>query len=121
MNSLRKVAIWAAAIVASAVLARALLPRLIQAGSISVKGTVIRQDADPRKELPLAGVEITLARGETEAVGNSDASGFFDLTLLRGINPLEPFVLRFRHPEYQPLDLEVTATDKLYVARMAPA
>src|SRR5437879_3915829 len=89
----RKVAIWAGAIVALGVSARLLLPRLIQAGSISVKGTVIRQDADPRKELPLAGVEVALARGETVELGKSDASGFFSVTQLRGINPLQNLVL----------------------------
>src|SRR5947209_795464 len=97
--SRRKVTIWATAIVATGIVARLSLPRLIQAGSIDVRGTVIRQDADPRKELPLAGVEITMARGQTEEAATSDASGFFSFSLLRGINLIQPIILRFRHPE----------------------
>src|SRR5205085_12019258 len=67
------------------------------------------------------GVEITMARGQTEESGTSDASGFFSFSLLRGISLIQPIVLRFRHPEYQPLDLNVTDVEKLYVARMLPA
>lgn len=114
-------AIWVAAIAAiGGSLAVLFLIHSNRTRVITLKGAVIRQDTDPDKELPIANVKITVANGLTASYGQSDSSGFFSLTLPKGSRPGRPVVLQFRHPDYHPLNLNVLADDKLYVARMVP-
>lgn len=81
-------------------------------------GAVIRQDNDPRKELPIANVEISAAVGLAEAKCRSDSSGFFRLALSARVSPVQPVTLHFRHPGYQPLDLTEISSNGIYIARM---
>jgi hypothetical protein len=88
--------------------------------AITITGAIVVQDKDPHKELPIPGVEIRLASGLTKGPVKSDSSGFFSLRLFKQVRKGQPLVLQFRHPNYQPLDLKETASDKLYIARMVP-
>jgi hypothetical protein len=87
---------------------------------MSVQGAVIRQDADLRKETPIGDVEISAANVFAASYCKSDSSGFFWLSLPAGIAPGQSVALLFRHPGYQPLELNAMAGDKVYVARMVP-
>ncbi len=87
---------------------------------IAVTGAVVIQDQDPRKELPIAGVEISAANGAADFPTRSDASGAFALKLQHWVRKGRPITLRFRHPNYQPLDIEEIADSKLYVVHMVP-
>jgi hypothetical protein len=88
---------------------------------IVLKGTVLRQDTDPNKQLPIGDVEITATNGV--GIGNfrSDASGFFRIILPKGLRRRQPVTLDFRHQGYEPLTLHDFVGDKLYIARMMPA
>ena len=88
--------------------------------AISLRGAVIQRDADPRKELPIADVEISAADGLAVRDCKSDSSGFFLLALRPGVAPGRPVTLLFRHPGFTPLELNEIVSDKIYVARMAP-
>jgi hypothetical protein len=94
------------------------LTRLTKGQSIALKGVAIKQDADVRKQLPIAEVEITAANGLAARDCKSDSSGFFVLILREGVKLGHPVTLRFRHPQYQPLDLSLLAGDKICIARM---
>src|SRR5713226_2471758 len=121
MSGRRKIAIWVAVIVVlGGTSATLLLLRLTKRQPISLKGAVIRQDPDSKKELPIADVEIKAANGLATGDCKSDSSGFFSLTLPKGVRRGQPVTLRFRHPSYQPLDLNQFIGDKLYIARMVP-
>ena len=85
-----------------------------------VTGAVTVQDADSRKELPIADVEITAANGLEEAPSKSDSSGFFILKLRKKVRKGEVVILKFRHPSYRPLDMKEIADDKLYLAHLIP-
>jgi hypothetical protein len=97
---------------------------------VIITGAVTVEDADPRKQLPLAGVEVSLAKktgenkagedpaGETPA--KSDSNGFFTLKLPKGLRRGQPMTLLFRHPDYHPLDLAEFAGDKLYIVHLVP-
>ena len=87
---------------------------------VTITGAVTIKDTDSRKELPIADVEITVADGAAEAPTKSDASGFFVLKLKKWIRKGRPVTLKFRHPNYQPLDLQEVADNKLYIAHMVP-
>ena len=89
---------------------------------ITLHGVVLKQDADPRKEAPIAGAAISAANadGSIVASGESDSSGGFQLVLSRGFKMGQPLALSFRHSDYQPLKLNETIADKIYIVRMEP-
>ncbi len=93
---------------------------LLHRSPIVLKGAVLRRDPDPSKQAPIADVDITAIEGLGIGKAKSGPSGFFTITLPRGLRRREPIVLQFRHRDYQPLDLNDAISDKLYVARMAP-
>src|SRR5260370_15281806 len=71
---------------------------------VTLRGSVLRQDVDPNKQLPLADVEITAINGLGSGKSKSDASGFFSLTLPKGLRRRQPVLLQFRHKDYKSLD-----------------
>jgi hypothetical protein len=93
--------------------------------SIPVEGAVIQRDADANKELPIADVAITASDGTTSATTRSAAAGHFKLVLQKGVLSGGPITVSFRHPSYEPLDLNVQngrleTPSGLYVVRMVP-
>ncbi len=87
---------------------------------ISLQGAVMVEDADARKERPIADVEVSAEDGFSTGTARSDASGFFRLTLPRDIRRGHPLALHFRRSGYKQLDLSTFVGDMLYIARMAP-
>jgi|SRR5579862_974534 hypothetical protein len=88
--------------------------------SLILTGSVIKQNADTQKESPIADVEIVALDGSVVRQAESDFSGFFKIVLPAGIDPDQSVTLRFRHPDYEPVDLNTTAGERLYVIRMIP-
>jgi hypothetical protein len=87
---------------------------------LSLPGAVVVLDGDPRNQLPISGVEVSVSNAFAAASTNSDSSGFFALKLPLGFRRGEKVVLRFRHPDYQPLDLPETIGGDLCVAHLTP-
>lgn len=87
---------------------------------ISLRGAVIRQDADPRRQSPIDNVQISVADDIAVAPTRSDFSGFFKVTLPRRILRGHRLTLSFRHADFEPLDLPAIVSNKLYVVRMIP-
>jgi hypothetical protein len=113
-----KVGLWifAAAVVGAAVvlIIEGVRPRFVT----FVSGAVLTQDADPRKQAPIPNVEITVENSPVTA--KSDSSGFFRLELRTGIWPGTEITLRFRHPDYKPLEVADRSADRICVVRMIP-
>lgn len=119
----RRITVWiilSAALAALAVLSFVVLPRSIRGRPPVIQGAVLKQDADARKQLPIPDVAISVANDPTGGIYRANTSGAFSLTLPQHVRPGDFVTLRFRHPEYQPLDITQAATDKLYVVRMIP-
>jgi hypothetical protein len=87
---------------------------------IYLKGAVIQQDTDPRKQSPITNVEVSAADGLSTATVKSDFSGYFRLGLRRGIKRGQSVTLEFRHPDFQPIDLREVVSDRLYIVHMVP-
>jgi len=87
---------------------------------VTLRGAVLRLDTDPNKQLPIADVQVTAINALGSASSRSDATGFFSLTLPKGLRRRQPVVLQFRRKDYQPLDWDDFISDKIYVARMVP-
>ncbi|MGH9378379.1 MAG: carboxypeptidase regulatory-like domain-containing protein [Terriglobia bacterium] len=120
MTGRRKALIGVAVVMAAGAAAAAVfLVRANKRQPISLKGTVIMRASEANRELPIAGVEITAADGMAAGECRSASSGFFELTLRKGIRLRQPVVLEFRRSGYQPLNLRILAGGSaLYVARM---
>ena len=87
---------------------------------VTLRGAVLQQDSDPNKQLPLADVEITATNALGSAHSASSPSGFFSLTLPKGLRRRQQVLLQFRRKDYQPLDVNDFIGDKTYIARMVP-
>ncbi|MCU1298199.1 MAG: hypothetical protein JWO91_2477, partial [Acidobacteriaceae bacterium] len=121
MAGKRAIAIWAVIVAVIAIaLTTVFLLRIVKKHPLSIAGAVIREDADTRKELPIADVDVTAGSGPTAIHAKSDSSGFFSIRLPRGVRMGQPVLLRFQHSEYQPLYTSDVVSDKLYIARMVP-
>ncbi len=87
---------------------------------LALVGAVLKDDKDPRKQSPIANVEISSPDILLEKDAKSDFSGTFRLTFHHGVKLGQPVHLAFRHPDFQPLDLTEMLTEKLAVIRMTP-
>jgi hypothetical protein len=92
---------------------------------VPIEGAVVQRDADPNKQLPIAGVAITASDGVTSAAAQSDASGYFNLVLHKRVLSERPVLVSFQRSGYQPLELTVQTgrletPKQLYVAAMIP-
>lgn len=123
----RRTTIWVTVAVASAVAATLLVFgfRHWRPHWSVVQGAVIRRDTDSRKESPIDGVQISAEYGSSRLTTQSDASGYFRIAFPGAVLPGQAVKLSFRHPDYTPLDLEVTiqfrsSLRRLVVAAMSP-
>lgn len=85
-----------------------------------LEGVVLRQDADPRKQQPVAGARITVSPDLAPGVWVSGSTGLFRVTLAPPVNLDQTVTLRFRHPDYEPSDIAVPAGNMIYVVRLTP-
>jgi len=123
-----KATIWIAVAVAGAVTAALVavgVHEWLPHWSI-IRGAVIRYDTDARKESPIADAQISADYGNSHLTAQSDASGYFRLAFPGAALPGEPVKLSFRHPDYKPLDIQVTmqfrsSLRQLVIAAMSPA
>lgn len=119
MRVSRKTAV-AVVIAALAAILTLLFVRSIKLRPVVLQGAVIKQDADPNKEQPIADVNVIVASGSESYAGRSDATGFFQITLPRRVRAGQALTLNFRHSGYEPLELREPVENRLYVARMIP-
>ena len=91
----------------------------------TIRGAVIRHDADVSKELSISDVEITGSRGAMTATTRTDASGYFELKFPEPIWPGQMVDLTFRNNDYEPLDMHLkmayrSTVRRLVIATMEP-
>lgn len=86
---------------------------------ISLRGAVLVEDSDPRKQQPIGGVLVS-AGDLAMSDAKSDSAGFFFLKLRKPIRKGHAIVLNFRHPQYRPLDLNDFVANKLFVVHLVP-
>jgi hypothetical protein len=87
---------------------------------LSLRGAVVKQDVDPMKESPITDVEISEVTGLATSDAKSNFTGYFTIPLRHGVGPNQSVTLRFRHPDYQSLDLTERVGDKLLIVHLVP-
>lgn len=92
----------------------------LRSGTITVTGVVLRQNEDPRKQLPIASVKITATEAGRSVSAQSDESGEFQLKLPNRGWRERPILLAFRHADYQPFQVTPSMNGELLVIRMTP-
>jgi hypothetical protein len=120
MATRRQIAAWIVVVAILATIVTFVLVAARKARPVTLKGAVLSQDADPQKQQPIADVQITGSNGVALSNTSSDSSGFFSLTLPKELRIRQSVKLRFRHPNYEPLDLNEFVGNKLYVVHMVP-
>ena len=115
----KKAVIWGAALLVIAIGVIPIIRNALERRGVLIQGASLMQDADPRKQLPIPGVDVTATVGEVTVQSKSDAAGFFRLTVPGALWRSETAGLRFRHPGYQPVDIRQPLTDQIFVIRMA--
>ena len=121
MSRLEHIAIWAT--VAGLIGTGIALVIITRPGRHDVKalaGCVLRDDPDPRKQVPVPNAEVDVQGDLAAAATRTDQSGLFRLTLRHGVEQDQTVLLRVRQPDYEPLSIYQNAADKLYVIRMTP-
>lgn len=86
---------------------------------VSLRGAVLVEDSDPRKQQPIAGVEVS-AGDLALSSATSDSSGFFTLKLHKLIRKGHPISLSFHSKQYRPLVLNELVSSKLYIVYLVP-
>ncbi|HJY93027.1 MAG TPA: hypothetical protein VJ255_22260, partial [Candidatus Acidoferrum sp.] len=124
MAGKRKVAFWALGIffLSGVLVAAGLVVRLNRRHRLplTLKGAVIKQDSDTQKQSPIANVAVVSVDGLATQNAESDFSGGFSLTMRPGVKMGQHIRLAFRHPDFQPLDLDGPLSSELYVVTMIP-
>lgn len=105
----------------AASIASLLYVRHVRRATIHVFGAVIIQNEDPRKELPIAGVQVTASDGVSISHAISDASGFFAFTFRKRLLRGRPSIsLTFNHPDYKPAEMTAKLTGDITIAKLVP-
>jgi len=87
---------------------------------IAITGAVVQQNDDPRKQAPIADVEVRVESGKAGPAATSNAAGYFRLVLPPELRNGETIALQFRRSGYEPFDLKTVAGDDLHVIHMEP-
>lgn len=90
-----------------------------------IQGAVIRKDADPPKQLPIAGAIVTATSGNTRISSQSDATGYFKINFPAVVWPGQVVKVHVEDAGYDPVDLFLQAgihmaSRELLVAAMKP-
>lgn len=93
--------------------------------SMIIQGAVIRKEPDSQRERPISDVTITASDGALSATATSDAHGYFRLAFPERVWSGQPVILKFRHPEFRPLDMTLQTglhptTGQLQIAALTP-
>jgi hypothetical protein len=113
-------ATWTTVACIGAAIAAVIIQRSGRQNVKSLIGCVVRDDPDPRKQVPVANAEIKAPDDVAAANTHTDASGLFRLNLRPGVEKGQTILLRLGQSEYEPLNIYENAEDKLYVIRMTP-
>jgi hypothetical protein len=110
--------IFAAAVIVS--ILAAVIIQLRHRMPLVLKGAVTANSSDSRKEVPVADVEVSVTDDLAQGRAKSDASGYFSITLPPSVRRGHSITLKFRHPDYLPLDQKDFVGDQLYVSHLIP-
>ncbi|MGC9997620.1 MAG: carboxypeptidase regulatory-like domain-containing protein [Terriglobia bacterium] len=87
---------------------------------VTIKGAVLVRGENVDRQVPIPGVQVSVAGGLAEKDVRTSPTGYFVLTLNKRAKLEEPMTLQFREMQYMPLDITSFISDRLLVAHMTP-
>src|SRR5437763_15790500 len=79
--------------------------RHLRRRTTKIQGGVITRNADPRKQLPIADVEVPANDGFSRVQSKSDASGLLTIVLRNPLLRGQTISLQLQHRDYAPSSL----------------
>jgi hypothetical protein len=89
-------------------------------GQRLITGAVLTADANPQRQRPVAEARVSAVAGPSSAVGTTDESGLFRLTLDPPFPPDTPIRLKVEHRDYHAFDASDLLADQLHLVRLRP-
>jgi hypothetical protein len=123
MTKARKTTLWITALIVVGTVTALLIvlvPRWRNRYPVELVGVVLRQDTDPRKQVPIPNASITASDGNSIATASSDSAGLFKVTLPAAWKRQERLHVGIRHSSYRPLQITADTGGYIYVARLLP-
>jgi len=120
MIAAKKITLWILVVFLLTVAVAITVSVIRKRRQITLRGAVIRADADPSKQAPISNANIAAITEGITRQTTSDQSGMFTLTLPKGFRSRQDITLRLSHPDYHSLQFDEVAANKLLVARMVP-
>ncbi len=87
--------------------------------TLSITGVVLADDNDPRKQVAISNVAVTVTVGNQKIQAASDTAGLFRFTLMLPAEPQVAF-LTFQALGYRPLTVSKALDDRLLIVRLLP-
>ena len=87
---------------------------------VTIKGAVLARGSNVDRQVPIPGVQVSVAGGLAEKDVLTSPTGYFVLTLNKRAKLDEPMTLQFRDMQYMPLDITSFLSGRLVLARMMP-
>lgn len=120
MRNVRRIAQWGVIAIVITVLGVVMLERRQPRGVRLVTGAVLTADTERQRQRPIAEARVSATAGESTAIGVTDESGLFRLTLDPPFPPDQPVVLKVEHPDYHTVEVAGLSAGELHLVRLQP-
>jgi hypothetical protein len=120
MKNVKRIAVWGIVGIIVTVVAVVLLERRQPRGLRLVTGAVLTDDTDLQRQRPIAEARVSATAGTSSAIGITDESGLFRLTLDPPFPPDQPVTLKVEHPDYRTFEAGGLLSSQLHLVRLEP-
>jgi hypothetical protein len=141
MTPSRRIKVLIIAILTAAGVILVIVSGVFRHKPVTLRGAVIRRDADPHREIPIAYARILVTNRVPTTSGKSDlseffglipresmlgetrsdASGFFTITLPKDVRRGRAITFELMHDDYSDTGINDYVGDKTYILRMQPS
>jgi hypothetical protein len=141
MTSSRRIKVLIIAILTAASVILVIVSGVFRHKPVTLKGAIIRRDADPHREIPIADARIVVTNRPPAAAGKtdltdffglngkqsmlgetrSDASGFFSIKLPQDVRRGRAITFDVMHDDYQQTAINDYVGEKTYILRVQPS
>lgn len=120
MKNVKRIAFWGVIGIAATVIAVLLLEWRQPDGVRLITGAVLTADTDLTRQRPIAEARVSAMAGASSAIGITDESGLFRLTLDPPFPPDQPVTLKVEHPDYHTFEAGDLTAGRLHLVRLQP-
>ncbi|MGE3401449.1 MAG: carboxypeptidase-like regulatory domain-containing protein, partial [Vicinamibacterales bacterium] len=120
MKNVKRIAFWGIIGIVATAVAMLLLEWRQPDGVRLITGAVLTADTDLTRQRPIAEARVSAVAGASSAIGITDESGLFRLTLDPPFPPDQPVTLKVEHPDYHTFEADDLTAGRLHLVRLEP-